>query len=327
MKPKLLEMLVCPADKHELTPKIMEEHEGEWIEGELICQKCHKSYDIKGGIPRFVPKDHYTASFGFQWTTFSKTQLDSHSGIDISGSRFHSVCDWEKADTGWGLEVGCGAGRFTEIAKEMSMDWVSVDPSIAIEANYESNGSAKNTHLVQADLYNLPFRGQIFDKCFCLGVLQHTPDPKASFDKLVEQIKPEGSELCIDVYTAQWDNIFWSKYWFRLFTPHIPKKMLLSIITKLAPSLIFIHDVMRFIPWAGRYLAHRLVPVCNYKYSYPLNKRQNLEWAILDTFDMLSPAYDIPKSLPEVEAWLLENHPKSHVAKYGPNGVIGKLVK
>lgn len=320
-------MLVCPDDQHSLKAQIEKESDSEWLEGVLVCEKCSKSYEIVDGIPRFVPKDHYTASFGYQWTKFAKTQLDSNSGLDISRSRFKLVCDWELPASGWGLEVGCGSGRFTEIAKDMDMDWVSVDPSIAIEANHSNNGRSKNVHCVQADLYHLPFKPQSFDKCFCLGVLQHTPHPKASYLKLLEQIKKEDSELCIDVYTARWDNIFWSKYWFRLFTPHIPKPMLLKIITKLAPGLIFIHDLMRFIPWAGRYLAHRLVPVCNYKYSYPLNKQQNLEWAILDTFDMLSPTYDIPKSLEEVKIWMEEVSPKNYIVNYGPNGVVARLCR
>ena len=55
------------------------------------------------------------------------------------------------------------------------------------------------------------------------------------------------------------------------------------------------------------------------------------EWAYLDTFDMLSPAYDTPASLKEVEGWLdrlkSEGKIKSFTAKYGYNGIEGKIFR
>ena len=37
------------------------------------------------------------------------------------------------------------------------------------------------------------------------------------------------------------------------------------------------------------------MPVVNYQGVLPLNAEQVRDWAILDTFDMLSPAYDNPQ--------------------------------
>jgi hypothetical protein len=39
------------------------------------------------GIPRFVPSDGYAAAFGWQWTHFRRSQLDSHTGTTISRDR------------------------------------------------------------------------------------------------------------------------------------------------------------------------------------------------------------------------------------------------
>ena len=55
----------------------------------------------------------------------------------------------------------------------------------------------------------------------------------------------------------------------------------------LPPILPIIHLVER-IPLLGR-LIQRAVPIADYNGIYPLNKVQMREWAILDTFDMLSP--------------------------------------
>ena len=63
----------------------------------------------------------------------------------------------------------------------------------------------------------------------------------------------------------------------------------------------FNREVME-IPFFGKYLS-RMVPIADYKGRLPLNNRQLLEWAILDTFDMLSPKYDKPQSIETLRKW------------------------
>ena len=46
-----------------------------------------ESFPVTGGTPRFVHADNYASAFGMQWNTFSKTQLDSQSGLSISKQR------------------------------------------------------------------------------------------------------------------------------------------------------------------------------------------------------------------------------------------------
>ena len=54
-------------------------------------------YPVVKGIPRFVSGGNYSDDFGKQWTMFAKTQLDSYSGVDVSGSRLERCLraqDW-----------------------------------------------------------------------------------------------------------------------------------------------------------------------------------------------------------------------------------------
>jgi hypothetical protein len=51
-------------------------------------------------------------------------------------------------------------------------------------------------------------------------------------------------------------------------------------------------------------LLKRVVPVANYDGIYPLTEPQLLEWALLDTFDMLAPAYDQPQTAATARRWL-----------------------
>ena len=99
------------------------------------------------------------------------------------------------------LEVGCGAGRFTEVLlKFSSIRLTSIDLSLAVEAN-SLNFPQDNYHrIVQADLMRLPFKKMQYDIVICLGVIQHTPDPEKTIKKLYEQVKP-GGDMVIDHYT------------------------------------------------------------------------------------------------------------------------------
>jgi SAM-dependent methyltransferase len=50
-----------------------------------------------------------------------------------------------------------------------------------------------NVHLVQADVYHLPFRAGIFDFAYSIGVLHHLPEPEAAFQRVVALVRPGGS--------------------------------------------------------------------------------------------------------------------------------------
>ena len=85
-------------------------------ENEMISQSGVK-YKIIDGIPRFVDKSNYSDNFGLQWKKFSRTQLDSYSGLNISEERLVRCLDFDKSKLKdkFVLEAGSGAGRFTEI--------------------------------------------------------------------------------------------------------------------------------------------------------------------------------------------------------------------
>jgi hypothetical protein len=102
----------------------------------LSCASCGASVPIRGGIPRFVSSGGYAETFGRQWRTFQREQMDSFSGTTLSRDRFYDVTRWSSADLAgkWVLDVGCGAGRFAEIALAAGAHVVAVDLSSAVEA-------------------------------------------------------------------------------------------------------------------------------------------------------------------------------------------------
>src|SRR4051812_24403231 len=142
MRPELLELLGCPNCKARLVLRDAHEDRGEIESGQLVCDACAQQYVIISSIPRFVPAENYAASFGLQWNTFRQTQLDSHSGIPISRERFLMQTGWSPEDLMGKtvLDVGCGAGRFAEVALSCGANLVAVDYSSAADACWHNLG-------------------------------------------------------------------------------------------------------------------------------------------------------------------------------------------
>jgi len=57
MKKELMDILVCPVCKGELTLSVEEENETEIVTGSLYCPKCNVRYPIVDTIPNLLPPD------------------------------------------------------------------------------------------------------------------------------------------------------------------------------------------------------------------------------------------------------------------------------
>ena len=134
-------------------------------ENDLLIAADGENFKVVNGIPRFVPEDNYASAFGLQWKTFTKTQLDSHSQLNITRERLERCLGIPlhelKGKTV--LEVGCGAGRFTELLVESGALVHAVDLSVAVEANKQNIGNPTNYTVAQASVYELPFPDEAFD--------------------------------------------------------------------------------------------------------------------------------------------------------------------
>jgi len=293
------------------------------LDNEYLISNNGNKFPIINNIPRFVDLDNYSKSFGFQWNYFRGTQVDKVNNTEISKERVFNTTKWplklssdEKI-----LEVGSGSGRFTEILIQTDATIFSFDFSSAVEANSSNNSNNTNLFLSQASVYEMPFKYNYFDKIFCLGVIQHTPDVEKSFAEMVKHLKPKG-EIVIDVYANTLKTKFYSKYWFRPITKRIDKEVLLNFIQWYIPLWFPTSTFLLKIPILGKFLS-QIVPICNYTNTYPnLNKSQLIEWAILDTFDMLSPEYDNPQTKQNLKKWVIKYNLDLIELRRGYNGYI-----
>jgi SAM-dependent methyltransferase len=206
MKRKLLDYLRCPSCAGAISlSSIQSAEQLEIMTGQLSCDSCQSTFPIVRGIPRFGKREKLDAgkaataeNFGWQWQHFVQSD-------DLYADQF----------LGWiapvrpeffrdklVLEVGCGKGRHTQLAARWgARDVVGIDLSDAVDTAFAATRDLENVHVVQADIYNLPF-ARVFDYAFSVGVLHHLPDPRAGFRSLATKVK-DGGYLSAWVYGAE----------------------------------------------------------------------------------------------------------------------------
>lgn len=302
MQLKLLDVLACPKCMGDLNCNPVEtSKDQEVVSGELECKSCGHVYPIRSSIPRFVPEENYASSFGFQWNLFKYEQIDSFNRENLSEKRFYSETEWtpEWMKGKWILDAGCGAGRFLDISSRNFCEVVGVDISNAVDAAAINMRGRENVHLVQASIYELPFKSGVFDACYSIGVIQHTPDPSQSIRSLPPFLKT-GGKIALSIYERKRWTLLNTKYLIRPLTKRIDQKTLLFLIRLVMPVFYPITSVLFRIPLLGR-LFKFAIPIADYAHPRGLTVKQRYQCVVLDTFDMLSPQFDQPQTQQEVE--------------------------
>jgi len=206
MKEKLLDLLACPKCGGDiLLVHISVREEKEIVEGVLSCKKCDREYKVTRGVPRFAALDKIeqdkaetAANFGWQWTHF--TQSDEKYAEQFLGWLQPIKKDFFADKIV--LEGGCGKGRHTTLAANWgAREVVGIDLSAAVESAFQATKDLPNAHIVQADIFNLPFK-KAFDYAFSVGVLHHTPEPKKAFTSLASKVK-KGGYISAWIYGAE----------------------------------------------------------------------------------------------------------------------------
>jgi 2-polyprenyl-3-methyl-5-hydroxy-6-metoxy-1,4-benzoquinol methylase len=300
-----LPLLRDPRSGERLELETSERLDGEVIEGALTCASSGARIPIRNGIPRFVEEDeNYAENFGFEWDLFAEIQTDRLARHSLSTDRFFNQVSFSPGEMKGlrVLEAGCGGGRFSDVVLEAGAELFSFDLSNAVDKNRAIHTGHPRHHLFQASIFEPPFVPGSFDLVFCMGVLQHTPDPEAFFRQLIPFAKP-GGELMIDVYSAHPKQSLHWKYALRPISKRLPHRMLLRGIEAIAPVLVPISRQVRRIPKLGKPLS-RLIPIFVHDGFMGLIPREDeVRFAVLETFDALSPAYDRPRSLRTMRRW------------------------
>lgn len=292
MNDTLLQWLCCPCCGESLT-LFAERRDGTEVEEGILSSSCGSKYPIHEGIPRFVASDSYSSSFSFEWQLHCRTQIDSaNTESRMAGASESAFCgrvDFPLSDLSGKLvlDAGCGSGRYAEVAAKHGAEVIGVDLSLAVNAARKDLREWSNVHLVQADLFALPFAPAKFDFIYSFGVLHHTPDCAAAFRQLSRLLKP-GGKLSVFVYSSYNKAIVFSSAMWRILTTRLPKR-LLYYLSFIAVPLYFVYRIP-LIGHIGR--AIFVIPMI-----------PNWRWRVLDTFDWYSPKFQSKHTHWELFHW------------------------
>jgi 2-polyprenyl-3-methyl-5-hydroxy-6-metoxy-1,4-benzoquinol methylase len=289
-----------------------------------------KAYPIINDIPRILDNVYnYSSAFGEQWMRWRKTQLDSYTQTTISQDRLTrclGISIMNRLKTSQEqlnvLEVGCGAGRFTEILLNFpSIKLTSIDLSAAVDANSLNFPQSERHRIIQTDIMEIPFKPMQYDIVICLGVVQHTPNPEITIKKLYEQVKP-GCDLVIDHYT--FDISRFTKFTGNALRPIIKRlstKNRMNTIKFLVDIFFPLHKAIRKFPILQKIFS-RISPILTYFHAYPeLSDDLQKEWSMLDTHDGLTDWYKHLRTLGQIKKSLQNIKSNSIEVWLGGNGV------
>ena len=239
---------------------------------------------------------HYTSSFGLQWKKYRDVQIDRLNGTRGSYNHLQSFAqgDLSVFEDVTCLEIGSGAGRFTDYLVDLCKTVITIEPSQALTVNAALGAS--NLLPAHADLFQVPIRRGKVDVVFCRGVTQHTSDTKAAVRRLFDYARP-GGLVMFDVYPLRWYTPFVTKYWLRPFLRHINSARFTNWAERWVPRLLEVKTrVNEVLPDTilGRNIANQIIPIADFTRSNSMTKEQQIMWSILDTVDMYTPRYDRP---------------------------------
>ncbi len=185
-------------------------------------------------------------SFGREWSRF--TQLDSDfTDIDrqsVFDSYFRTFPWDELPANAFGVDIGCGSGRWAVLVAPRVGRLLAIDPSSAALQTAKKNlNSFPNVTVLPGEADDIPADNASLDFAYCLGVLHHVPDTAKAIASTAKKMKP-GAPLLLYVYYNLDNRPAWYRWiWIasnagRISISAMPK-FLQAMLTWLIAALIY----------------------------------------------------------------------------------------
>jgi SAM-dependent methyltransferase len=192
------------------------------------------------------------------------------------------------------VDLGCGPGRFIDVARTKGAKVIGIDYSAAADVAQTNYAHDPNVCICQADALNLPIKTLSVDAVFSIGVLHHTPNPLNGVREAFRICKENGW-FAISVYGKGGYYDFptvqlWRRF-FKVLWPifgHYP-----ALFYTYATNYTF-RPVAKLLPPLGKAI----------RIFLPFVFLPDMRWSLLDTFDSITPSYQSAHESYEVFNWL-----------------------
>jgi SAM-dependent methyltransferase len=199
------------------------------------------------------------------------------------------------------LDAGCGMGRYLRVAAGGPRGHVvGMDLSRAVNAARELTADLNCVSLVRGDLLRLPFSNASFDFIYSLGVLDHTPDPRAAFLGLARLLKP-GGRIVVWVYQRERPLVEWIMNSQRAISTRLPLPMLEFLCRLTAPL-----GALKRRLFASRHWLVQRSGVAVHLLTIGVSMHPDKEVRVCDTLDWYAPRYLSRHTVDEVREWFRE---------------------
>jgi SAM-dependent methyltransferase len=191
------EVLACPRCAGRLT--------ADWS-----CSGCGVRFAAPDGVPSLrLPGDARTEVVRAFYERTPFPGYPPHDDLHMlraraERSRFPVLLDQAVPGDARIVEIGCGTGQMCLYLARADRLVVGVDlarASLLLGAAAARRFGLDRVLFVEADLQRPALRAGSFDVVYSSGVLHHTPDPRASFARLVQLARPGGA-IVIGVYNV-----------------------------------------------------------------------------------------------------------------------------
>lgn len=304
MHPKFLHLLACPESGEPLALDVLRALPNGMVWAGELRTASGRRYPVVRGVPRFVSREMYASSFGFEWTRWPRVQFESeNAGRPMEG---HTTRMWEritgepKVEGKTIVDFGCGPGRFLDVVRRKGGLAVGIDLSAAVDAARRNFRDDPDVLIVQGDLLKPPFRPGAFDGGFSIGVLHHTPEPETGLAALARAVRDGGWVSCCVYPTGDFYDFASVR---RLRKLHLALRPVVGYRFALAYSYFAAYvlaPLMKRMKQVGlRGVASRIER--ELLVSLWL---KDVRWRLLDTFDAITPAIASTHTGEEVRGWL-----------------------
>ncbi len=237
-------------------------------------------------------------SFGEEWKKFSEF---SDEEINQLGNMYFDIITPAMVNKNtYGIDIGCGTGRFTRYLTDRIGFMEAIDPSEAIFTADKLLDKNKNVRLSMASTDNIPFEDETFDFAMSIGVLHHIPDTPKAMQDCVKKVKIGGYFYTYLYYSLDNKGMFF--------------KMLLSVVTAIRkvtsslPMILkkFVCDILAVVFYMPLVLTGRFMKLIGLRKAaekLPLSAYQDKTFFVIrnDSLDRFGTSLEQRFSRKEIE--------------------------